>query len=211
MRIELVRVVDMNGSLWRVVLDEVEEAFFLQCAYVDGWGWCEVDKFNGSPGCRDRIGIVNRSRGVMILDDKKARAWLVDAMSHRGAQPAPNTISEGLASLDAPPSAPPRQPFVPNHRTRNLIEFLTELESGPPAMTPKELAAALSSKLREAFYLLQDLSKAALAARGELDQLSNPRTRPEQYKARIDMFDRWMASLGERCAIFPLIQIPEPK
>lgn len=209
MRIELVRVVDMNGSIWRLVLDEVEEAFVLQCAYVDGWGWCDVDKFNGSESRRDHIGIVNRSRGVMILDDKKARAWLVEAMSHRGAQPAPTTISEGLASLDALPSATPREPFTPNHRTRNLIEFLVEFESGPPASGP--IAGVLASKLREAFYLLQDLSKAALAARGELDQLSNPRTRPEQYKARIDMFDRWMASLGERCAIFPLIQLPEPK
>lgn len=75
--------------------------------------------------------------------------------------------------------------------------------------------SAIVRKLREAFFLLQDLSRAAQAARGEIDHLVAP-TRlgisdhmAEQYASRIDMFDRWMAHLGQRCAAFPTIQIPD--
>lgn len=67
---------------------------------------------------------------------------------------------------------------------------------------------AMVRKLREAFFLLQDLSKAALAARGEIDHLVAPQHRPDEYARRIDMFDRWMAYLGQRCAVFPTIQVP---
>jgi hypothetical protein len=76
-------------------------------------------------------------------------------------------------------------------------------------MMQPQAGGQIARKLREACLLLQDLSKAALAVRGEIDHLSNPKHRTASLRDRLDMFDRWMVVLGLRCAAFPSIQVPE--
>lgn len=115
--------------------------------------------------------------------------------------------------------------YAADGRGRSLKAVMNAVMSGGPgdpvceSMTAQDVehaiatqplsSGALVRKLREAYFLLQDLSKAALALRGEIDHLSSPQHRTPQYLIRIDMFDRWMSALSERCAAFPTIQVPE--
>jgi len=104
------------------------------------------------------------------------------------------------AILDAIVTGGPMDPVAESMTTADLAHVLR---------TQPLAAGAMVRKLREAFYLLQDLAKAVLSMRGELDHLSSPKHRTEQYRARIDMFDRWLVAIQERCAAFPVIQVPD--
>ena len=90
-----------------------------------------------------------------------------------------------------------------------VAESMTHVDMMHVLTTQPLAAGALVRKLREAFYLLQDLAKAVLSLRGEIDHLSSPKHRTHSYATRIDMFDRYVATMQERCAVFPTIQIPD--
>lgn len=76
------------------------------------------------------------------------------------------------------------------------------------AATQPLAVGALSRKIREAFFLMQDMARAIISLRKEIDNLSNPRNRPPAYVTRLDMFDRWLKGVQERVALFPTIQVP---
>lgn len=260
---ELVRTEDTNGSTWRLALDESVgyPVVVVECSYAKRGsanfpaGWVHVNHVTDKPA---DVGLIHQQRGVIMLDDKKSRAALVEQMRQHGAIPRP-ALAEGISMMGTLPwstGVPNIEDLdTPLHRRRNLLGYLVELEA--TAMTasaglwrpadgktlgavldavvrgtgddPGDLVAeslsvadqehilvtqpwaagAIARKLREAFYLLQDLSKAAFAARGEIDHLSHPQHRTESYKSRLDMFDRWMTSLAQRCAAFPTIQVPD--
>lgn len=106
----------------------------------------------------------------------------------------------GAMVLDAVVTGAPSDPVAESMRTEDMAHVVA---SQPLAV------GALVRKLREALLLLQDLAKAAYAARGEIDHLVSPKTRTGEYATRLDMFDRWMVALAERCAAFPIIQVPD--
>lgn len=121
------------------------------------------------------------------------------AMATRGLW-RPATRTSLATVLDAVVTNAPSDP---------VAESMSPEDMGHVLATQPLCASAMVRKLREAFYLLQDLAKAAQAARGELDNLAAPQERTEEYAARVDMFDRWMTALSERCAAFVTIQVPD--
>lgn len=70
---------------------------------------------------------------------------------------------------------------------------------------------AVIRKLREAVILVEELGRAVLALREEVDHLNSPKHRTRTYATRIDMFDRWLLALKERVAALAIIQVPEER
>lgn len=106
---------------------------------------------------------------------------------------------------------------------RALSAVITGAMTDPVAesMSPADLQHVLATqplatgamvrKLREAFFLLQDMAKAVLAMRGELDAFSRgmPAQAPPGHEANVAMLDSWLTALRKRCAQFPAIQVPD--
>lgn len=121
------------------------------------------------------------------------------ALATRGLWRLANERAAGV-TLDAVITGAPSDP---------VAESMSPEDAEHVVATQPLGASAMVRKLREAFYLMQDMSKAIAAARGELDHLNSPQHRTPQYAARIDMFDRWVSAIGERCVAFVTIQVPD--
>lgn len=255
MKAELVKLEDLNGSYWRLVLEtDPSTRVVLECLHgPQATDWTHVKVVTRHP--KD-VGCEWHKEGVSMVDAKVARPKLVELMAQHGANPRPATIEAGISSMGTLPGMglSLEEPELYAHHRVSLFEFLLVVEAaaadatdgiwraadgtgrslgaildavvtGAPSdpvaesmsredlmhvLTSQPLAAgALVRKLREAVYLVQDLAKAVLSMRGELDNLSHPTHRPAQLAQNLELFDRWLAGLRERCALLPVIQVPD--
>lgn len=217
---------DAEGTLWRLALDESpggeHPLVVLQCykpSIVEEW----VHVKHVTSEISD-VGVSRTTQVVTEVDQKKCRSRLVDEMALHGAAPLPddarslphamNLGAKGARSRTTREiqagSASVKEPTKPTAGI-NLLEYLDELERHPSSMSLT--MSTLVQRLREAFYLAQDLTRAVRSARAELDHLITPANNTPAYASRIEMFDRWVKVLAERGVAFLTIQAPaqDPK
>lgn len=213
MKTELVVIQDLNGAHWRLSLDEDLDSehpiVVLEVLYREqGDDWVHVTHVSSVP--KD-VGLEWSGKGVIKLDARLARSKLVALMAEHGAAPKPADINEGvlgMATLPGVDTPVVEEPLPEGFMRMQLLVFLVAIEA---ISGDAPLVSAMVRKLREGFYLAQELHKASLAARGEIDHLTAPAHRTEEYAARIDMFDRWLRKLGDDCVAFAHIQVPAGK
>lgn len=184
MIVGLVTFAAAGSGNWRLAFDDIQAGgvVVLERTKISSFGtelWVHVKTATTAPA---EFGVASRGRGVIVLDEQLCRAKLMDQLK-----------LFGIFDTDATPPAIP----TPTHRTfRNLLELVADLERSPlTTHTTMESAR----KLREAFYLLQDVAKllAALKVRN-----------PDAHSA--DTLSSWIEVALHRCSVFPLMDTKTP-
>lgn len=164
---------DRRGMEWRLALDDNAEPTIV------------FQRLEGTPGSTTwghirtvtndpaTVGVTRHNNGILILNEKMCRRVLEDEMRRHGSEPGIFTI----------------------------LDFAHQLEAG--CHSPEAQPAVAARKLREAFYLLQDMAR-AINALGEL--VSFAKLSPEQLRN----LKTHLSTIDQRQLAFPVMSLLTP-